>query len=191
MVIVSSMPTATTYVTRRLNWGCGPTPAPGWINSDRIAAPGVDIARDIRDGLSLATESIDYVVAIHVLQDLAFRDLVPALKELRRVLRTGGVLRLGLPDLDRAIDAYRRKDHAYFYIRDDEVRSLGGKLCVQATWYGSVLTPFTWDFAEELLLAAGFARVTRCAFRRTASPYAAIVDLDNRERESLYVEATK
>jgi len=38
----------------RLNWGCGPEPIPGWINSDRLDARGVDLCCDIRDGLPLA-----------------------------------------------------------------------------------------------------------------------------------------
>jgi hypothetical protein len=62
---------------------------------------------------------------------------------------------------------------------------------VQLTWYGSVRTPFTWAFARELLLKAGFPRVTRCAYHLTASTHADIVELDNRERESLFVEAVK
>lgn len=85
----------------RLNWGCGPCVAPGWINSDRISCKGVDVCCDIRSGLPLAAECMDYAVAIHVLQDLSWPDIAAALRELHRVLRPGGVLRLGLPDLDR------------------------------------------------------------------------------------------
>jgi predicted SAM-dependent methyltransferase len=107
------------------------------------------------------------------------------------VLRPGGVLRLGLPDLERAVAAYTRGDARYFYIPDAEVTTLSGKLIVQLVWYGSVRTPFTWEFARELLRKAGFSRVVRCAYRLTASPYAAIVELDNRERESFFVEAAK
>ncbi len=44
---------------------------------------------------------------------------------------------------------------------------------------------------SELLLRAGFRRVARCAFRLTSSGYGDIVELDNRERESLFVEAVK
>ncbi len=72
---------------RRLNWGCGTQPPPGWINSDRKIAPGVDISCDIRDGLPLADCSIDYAVSIHALPELAYGELVPALRELWRVLR--------------------------------------------------------------------------------------------------------
>jgi SAM-dependent methyltransferase len=183
---------ATTESTvRRLNWACGPTPAPGWINADRLRAPGIALSGDIRDGLPLDDDAVDYAVAIHGLQDLSYPEVVPALQELRRVLRSGGVLRLGLPDLDRALAAYARGDAGYFYIADAEVTTLSGKLIVQLTWYGSVRTPFTWEFARELLLRAGFRRVTRCDYRLTASPHADIVELDNRERESLFVEAVK
>ena len=178
-------------VPLRLNWGCGPHPIAGWLNSDMHQLPGVDLCCDIRAGLPLATDSIDYAVAHHALQDLAWPDLVPALRQLHRVLRPDGVLRLGLPDLERAIDAYRRGDHAYFHVPDEDARSLGGKLITQIVWYGSVRTPFTFDFVEELLAHARFRRVTRCAFKQTASRYREIVALDNRPRESLYVEAEK
>jgi SAM-dependent methyltransferase len=176
---------------RRLNWGCGPAPAPGWINADRVVAPGIELSGDIRDGLPLAEGSVEYIVAAHSLQDLPYLDIVPALQELRRVLRPGGVLRLGLPDLERGLAALGRGDAGYFYIPDAEVTTLSGKLIVQLTWYGSVRTPFTWEFARELLLKAGFRHVVRCAYRLTASAHAEIVELDNRERESLFVEAVK
>ncbi len=176
---------------RRLNWGCGPQPAPGWINSDLLRAPGIDLSCDIRDGLPLADDSVQYVASIHALQDLPYLDVVPALRELRRVLAPGGVLRLGLPDLERGIAAYLRDDPAYFYIPDEESATISGKLIIQMTWYGSNRMMFTWEFARELLLRAGFREVVRCAFRETASRYPEIVALDNRERESLFVEAVR
>jgi len=151
----------------------------------------VDVRADIRDGLPLDDASIDYAIAMHVLQDLAWGDIPPALRELHRVLKAGGVLRLGLPDLERAIDAYNRGDARYFYVPDEDARSLGAKLVTQIIWYGSVRTPFTYDYAAEVLSGAGFRRVVRCEYRATASCYADIAALDNRPRESLFIEATK
>lgn len=175
----------------RLNWGCGPHPPSGWINSDRIEAPGIDLRCDIRDGLPLPDDVLDYAVSVHALQDVPYLDVVPVLRELRRVLKPGGVLRLALPDLERAIRAYLRGDRAYFHIPDADARSVGGKLVAQVVWYGSTRTPFTYGCIEEMLFQAGFRTVARCGYRETRSPYRGIVALDNRERESLFVEAVK
>jgi predicted SAM-dependent methyltransferase len=176
---------------RRLNWGCGEYPEPGWLNSDIKDSPGIDIVADVRAGLPLETDSIDYITSIHALPELPYPDLVPALAELRRVLKPGGVLRLALPDLDRAIAAYQRGDHEYFDVPDADARSIGAKFVTQMTWYGYSHTLFVYDFVEELLERAGFAQITRCQYKQTASRWPDIADLDNRERESLFVEAVK
>jgi len=176
---------------RRLNWGCGEYPEPGWLNSDIKDVPGIDIVADVRTGLPLASDSIDYITSIHALPELPYPDLVPALTELRRVLKPGGVLRLALPDLDRGIAAYQRGDSGYFHVPDDDARSLGGKFITQMIWYGYSRSLFVHDFVEELLERAGFSRVEHCAYKQTASPWPEIVELDNRERESLFVEGVK
>ncbi len=176
---------------RCLNWGCGPNPPAGWINADLLSGPGIDLSGDIRDGLPLETGSIQYIASIHALQDLPYLDVVPALRELWRVLEPGGILRLGLPDLERAIDAYNRRDAAYFYIKDDESATISGKLVIQMTWYGENRMMFTEEFGRELLLRAGFRDVVRCALGKTASPYPEIAALDNRPRETLFLEARK
>jgi SAM-dependent methyltransferase len=172
-----------------MNWGCGDSGVPGWINSDMKDGPGIDLSCDIRMGLPLEDGSMDYVVSIHALPEIAYPDLVPTLLELRRVIRPGGVLRLSLPDLERGFAAYQRNDHDYFLIPDSEVANIGSKLIVQLVWYGYSRTLFTYDFIEEMLYKAHFSRVYRCSYRQTASQYAEIVELDNREPESLFVEA--
>jgi SAM-dependent methyltransferase len=182
--------TKSTAVTR-LNWGCGGHPEPGWINSDRKAGPGIDISCDIREGLPLAEASIDYAVSIHALPEVPYPDLVPVLSELRRVLKPGGVLRIGLPNLENAMDAYSRGDRAYFLIPDEEMSTLGGKLIAQLVWYGYSRTIFVPEFAEELLRTAQFSEVRRLDTGKTASPFPDIVSLDDRPLESFFVEAVR
>lgn len=176
---------------RRLNWGCGTLPQPGWINSDIKEDPTVDISCDILDGLPLDSDSIDYAVSIHALPELRLPDLVPALLELRRVLVPGGTLRLALPDLDRGIRAYLDGERDYFLIPDSEARSTGAKFITQMLWYGYSKSLFNQDFARELLERAGFREIAPCRYRQTASPHPEIVELDNRPEESLFVEARK
>jgi predicted SAM-dependent methyltransferase len=176
---------------RRLNWGCGEWAQSGWINSDIKENAGVDIVADIRDGLPIDSDSLDYVVSIHSLPEIPFVELVPALQELRRVLKPGGVLRIALPDLDRGIEAYQRRDTNYFKVPDEHAKSVGAKFVTQMIWYGYSRSLFTHEFIAEQLEKAGFSQVHHCSFKQTASSHPEIVDLDNREKESLFVEAVK
>jgi SAM-dependent methyltransferase len=176
---------------RRLNWGCGNTRPSGWINSDKQRLEGLKYAADIRKGLPFASNHFHYAVSVHALQDLAYRDLVPALQELRRVLKPEGTLRLVLPDLLKGVEAFRAGQRDYFAVPDQEVERLGSKLAVQLVWFGYARSLFTSEYIEELLLKAGFSAVAHCAFKQTQSRWLEIVELDNRERESIFVEATK
>lgn len=85
--------------------------------------------------------------------------------------------------------AWQRGDAGYFYVPDEHARSVGAKLVTQLIWYGSVHTPFNFELAQELLQDAGFHGIHRCAFRESASGIEGITALDNRERESFFVEA--
>jgi len=183
------MTTSTATGVRRLNWGCGGHTLPGWINCDRKEGAGIDLTCDIADGLPLQAGSMDYVVSVHALPEVPYDRLVPVLRELRRVIKPGGVLRLCLPDLLKGVRAYERGDRDYFLVPDADAKSLGAKLVTQLIWYGYSRTLFTHEFIEEMLGKAGFPRVARAAYRQTSSPYPGIVELDNREPESLYVEA--
>ena len=176
---------------RRLNVGCGSCARPGWINADRSAGDGIDVIGDLTSGLPLESDSLDYIVAIHVLQDVPYPDIPAALRELKRLLVPGGWLRLGLPDLDKALRAYLGGDHAYFYVPDADAQHIGTKLVTQIVWYGSVRTPFTFACIEEFLTRQAFHRIVGCNFGETGSPFPDITALDNRPRESFFVEAVK
>lgn len=174
---------------RRLHFGCGEVIAPGWVNADIRALPGLDVRCDIRAGLPLVDGGFDYIVSHHALTDLRIHEQVPALRELRRVLRPGGVLRLSLPDLDRAIAAYLAGRAEYFQVWMWD--TLAGNFITHILWHNCTASLFTWPFAAELLAKAGFRDVRRVEYRETTSPYPEIVELDSRPDESFYVEAFK
>lgn len=182
-------PSTTGHSKRWLNVGCGPCAAPGWINCDLRPHGGLNLRSNLCRGLPIASNSLDCIAAIHVLQDLAWTEIPPVLQELHRVLRPGGVLRLAVPDLDKAIRAYLAKDAAYFYVPDRDAQSVGAKLITQMIWYGSVRTPCTLDFLAEWLGRADFCGIARRSFGISAID--GLAALDNRERESLFIEAVK
>ncbi len=178
-------------VVKRLNWGCGNWRPAGWINSDLKEGPGIDLICDILKGLPLESDALDYAVSIHSLPELTYSNLVPALAELRRVLKPGGVLRVSLPDVERGFNAYRRGDSSYFHVPDEDAKSIGAKFVLQMLWYGYSKLIFNYDFIEEMLYKASFSRVHRCSFKETKTTWPEIVELDNREEESLFIEAVK
>lgn len=186
-----TLPAAERGSVRRLNWGCGEYPEAGWINSDRKESPGVLACDILEGGLPLEDASVDYAVSIHALPEIPYPELVPVLRELKRVLKPGGFLRLALPSLEKAVDAYKRGARDYFLIPDEDARTLGGKLVTQVVWYGYSRSVFVPDFVEELAEDAGYSAVRHVGFRETSSPYPEIVSLDNRPAESFFVEAVR
>jgi hypothetical protein len=64
-------------------------------------------------------------------------------------------------------------------------------MITQLLWYGRSKSLFTAEFTAELLARSGFRSIQQCPFRQTASPYPGIVELDDRELESLFMEARK
>src|ERR1044072_2557234 len=101
----------------RFNIGCGPVVAEGWVNVDRDPHRGA-IRGDMTEHLPFDTGAGDVVVAHHVLQMGPDPRLVPALAEMRRLLRGGGVLRVSVPSLEAAWRAYEEADRAHFLIDD-------------------------------------------------------------------------
>jgi predicted SAM-dependent methyltransferase len=175
----------------RLNLGCGPTARLGWINCDIDPWPGVNIVTNITKNIPLADNSMDYIVSIHVLPEIPYRDLDDVLQQIHRILKPGGVVRLSLPDADLAIQAYLNQDRDYFLIGDEIVQDLGAKMIVQLTWFGQSRCLFTYGMIRELLARNGFIDIEKCSFRVSPSQLLGITDLDDRPLESLFIEARK
>ena len=90
-----------------LHIGCGATNSPEFINVDARPLAHVHIATD--DITSLAdfgTGTVDLVYMCHILEHIKSSDLKRVLLEMKRVLKTGGVLRLSVPDFDKLVEVY-------------------------------------------------------------------------------------
>ncbi|NTA39814.1 class I SAM-dependent methyltransferase [Agrobacterium salinitolerans] len=93
----------------KLNIGCGPVIFDGWINID-IDHVDADVNADVTKGLEFEDNSVSFVFAEHFIEHLPRVEAVKFLKECRRVMRPGGVIRLSTPDLDELVDAYIARD---------------------------------------------------------------------------------
>ena len=99
-------------------------------------------------GLPLESDSMEVVYCSPALQSFPAHELVPALRELRRVLKPGGLLRLCVPDFDRALQAYRSAGQSWRWCWDWDTQD--GNFLTQLTNYGYARSLFTRDFVDEL-----------------------------------------
>jgi predicted SAM-dependent methyltransferase len=179
-----------------LDIGCGPNFSVDFCNLDYSWKPGVDICWDVTKGLPFDDAYIGGVFTEHMLEHVEFCQAISILKECRRVLRVGGVIRIVVPDGQIYLSEYAKHlaggAAKIPYAESDESRF-------------AIVTPmvsvnrifrdhghrFIWDF-ETLrlaLLRCGFSRVDRRIFGE-GSDLKLIRDTSSRQAESLYVEAS-
>lgn len=90
----------------KLNIGCGRDIRPGFINIDAISGIGVDLVCDITQKLNFDDASIEEIVAQDILEHLTREQLELSLGEISRVLMTGGILKIRIPNIDAIIDKF-------------------------------------------------------------------------------------
>lgn len=83
-----------------LNIGCGGHFHPAWTNIDLVAIPPFVRGYDIRCGLPFHHSSFDGCYTSHVLEHLDKHDAERLVSEQFRVLRSGGIIRVVVPDLE-------------------------------------------------------------------------------------------
>ena len=81
-----------------LDVGCGNAKAPGHVGLDRYPFPGVDVVRDIRRGLPFNDNIFGGVRMHHCLEHFGGEDLLFLVNEVWRVVRSGGILEITVPD---------------------------------------------------------------------------------------------
>jgi predicted SAM-dependent methyltransferase len=91
-----------------LNLGCGNTYDARWINLDLVSHSSDVIAFDILQTLPFPDSSIDVVYASHLLEHLAPHEVPRFMRELFRILKPYGILRIVVPDLEQIVSEYMR-----------------------------------------------------------------------------------
>lgn len=189
----------------KLNIGCGNDRPQGWINADRyvehyvvkdgagtMISQHVDPAyADLTEVLPWTDGTFDMIVANHVLSDLTHHELPHALRELHRVAKVNGVLRILVPDLVGAFYHWEKGD-AEWFPQDDRTGGLDAKFCTFLTWFGESRSVFTLGYLVQLLTDAGWSETARPPHGRSHFLYDnEIASLDGDRTTSLIVEAHK
>lgn len=90
----------------KLHLGCGKRYLKGFIHVDLADYKHIDFRCDVRKLTKFKDESVDLIYASHVLEYFDISEAMKALKEWRRILKKGGILRLAVPNLDALFYVY-------------------------------------------------------------------------------------
>jgi SAM-dependent methyltransferase len=202
------------FNTVNVNLGCGLAIAPGWVNIDgsmnallasfpssffpiAYKLTGANRYYSVNEYVSLLTDNyfvhhdlsynipledgcVDNLYSSHFLEHLHRADAISLLKECRRVLKPGGRLRLSIPDLKYAVQLYlsgeRDKSMRDFFFVEDKEND-----------YSRHKYMYDFEMISSILQDVGFTNVTKSEYQIGEVPD--LDKLDNREQESLFVEA--
>jgi predicted SAM-dependent methyltransferase len=175
-----------------VNLGCGPAPMAGWVNVDISRGAGVDVVWDLRRGLPFADESCSAIFCEHVIEHLSKEDGLRLLRESRRALQQGGVLRLSTPDAGRFLRSYAGDGEFLSHPEFPQAAETPiDRINMMMREDGQHL--WVYDSASLLLLlrSAGFSACMEQQFGVSQHPRMQNIDTQGRAFESFYVEAVR
>lgn len=169
-----------------LNIGCGSYLIPNFLNVDFYgwrSSRGV-FEHDLRKDLPFSSNRFEGVVTEHTIEHLYPNVTIKLLSEIFRVLKPGGVLRVGVPDLDKYLDFCAGElPHPQFSRYEN-----GCEAIWHLTQNNMHISVWNFEMLEKHLVAIGFEKVQKLEFRKGSFGLAEF-DASHREWESLYVEA--
>lgn len=209
-----------------VNVGCGMRPTPGAMNIDNSMSVAIGqrpalcsacaalrlLPRDSLDyarfcqahaitrmsctQLKLPDDSVDVLYSSHMIEHLSRAQAALFLEEARRVLKSGGVLRLVAPDMRRLAEAYLANGDCDRFVdatllANDHTGKLLGRIRFAVTGFRGHRWMYDAASLEKLLRAHGFTDIRALAPGETTIPFATNIDLTERADESIYLECKK
>ena len=171
----------------RLHLGSGNSPKRGWVNVDLASYP-VELVWDLSRPLPLPAESVDSIFHEHLLEHLSLSQGLALCDESYRLLRPGGILRIGVPDAEASTRSYI-EESARFRESARPERRPPLLVLQELFYYPGHKTMYDFELLALLLRGAGFSSVNRCRFGESELDPAP--DSEHRRGETMYVEAVK
>lgn len=175
-----------------LNIGAGPHARPDYFNVDFDYHPGIDLFWNLTNPLPIADNSIGGLFSEHCLEHLDFKVTQMALRDFWRVLMPGKSIRISVPDGEIYARSYiEGKEMPFGDLERAKDPRWTPMQSINMAFYGHGHR-FIYDFQtmKRCLEDAGFVDVEKEALGSGRDPRL-LVDQATRERESLYVEASK
>jgi predicted SAM-dependent methyltransferase len=139
----------------QLNLGSGNRPKiPGFTHIDYQTGENVDLVGDIGNLPMYQDNSVSLIYASHSFEYFHLDEAPHVLKEWRRVLKPGGILRLSVPDFTRLIEVYKKSG--------DIRKILGplyGRWAINDIYEVYHRTVYDYSLLTELLKEAGFTNI--------------------------------
>ncbi len=171
-----------------LHLGAGTRKLPGFINID--IEPGADMQLDLTQPLPWGDRSVSGIFSEHFIEHISQADAIRLLRECRRMLAPGGVIRIATPDLQEMV-----RDYAEQRIHPDWEKfglSWTANRCerfnIGMRWWGH-----QWMYDEEELTRlgrmVGLELRSRCRIGESDLPV--FRNLEYRESSTLILEFSK
>lgn len=170
----------------RLHLGSGGQPKKGWLNVD-LAGDPTDLAWNLAHGIPFADASVDAIFHEHLFEHIPLRAGAGLMDECFRVLKPGGILRIGVPDAGELLKSYVGDGGYIEQIHPGRPTRL---LAVQELFYWHRhTTMFDEDTLAFMFRASGFEDPAVRKFGDSNLDVAP--DTERRRAETLYMEVTK
>ncbi|TVP61801.1 MAG: methyltransferase domain-containing protein [Nodularia sp. (in: Bacteria)] len=141
---------------RKLNLGCGFDIRSGYLNVDFQDFHNPDLVADIKKLDMLPSDFYEEVVAQDCLEHFPRCDTEPALAEWSRLLKSGGILKLRVPDLVGLLELFLMESKQSVEDQKLLVQCMYGTQAYNGDWH---LTGFTQILLEHYLQEAGFNQI--------------------------------
>lgn len=122
-----------------------------------------DMWLDIRAGLPYSDNTVDAIYATYLFEHFYMSELSVILSECRRVLKSESIIRIVVPDFEKAVSAYINKKNEWFVDFPAKYNSLSGRLFNFLMCDGQHKLIFDFSFMKEVLEKTGFKNVVKMA----------------------------
>lgn len=182
----------------KLHLGCGKRYIPGFIHIDLNDFPHIDYHHDIRTLTMIESNTVDLIYFCHGIEYFDRIEIVDVLREWKRVLKKGGVLRLAMPDFEALIKVYKKYKDLDKIIGPLFGRwEIKGKRGKQEVLYHK--TVYDFPSVKKVLESQGFSKIKRYDWRKTihkdyddySQAYVPHMDKEDGILISLNIEAVK